>query len=213
MSQPLNQQEAIEDAKGKASDAKLSARRNTSAKKKAKKTAVKKKTIRNKNGRPTNYKDDYAEQAYKLCLLGATDKELADFFGVTDRTINNWKKKVPEFFQSIKDAKTIADAEVAKSLNERARGYEYIEQQAIKLKEVIYENGKRVRETERVEVIPTVKKQAPDTTAGIYWLKNRRQTNWRDKVETEHSGIIEGVTISAEQAEQLIRARARRRDS
>ena len=56
-------------------------------------------------GRPTNYKKEYDEQAYKLCLLGATDKEMADFFNVKEQTINNWKKNHPSFFESIKRGK------------------------------------------------------------------------------------------------------------
>jgi len=166
-------------------------------------------------GRPTDYKDEYAEQAYKLCLLGSTDAELGRFFEVTERTINNWKERVPEFFQSIKDAKEIADAEVAKSLNERARGYRYIEQQAIKVKEVTYENGKRLREIEHVEVVPTERVAPPDTTAAIFWLKNRSKRDWRDKQEIDHTtnGENIGNGLSAEQAEQLIRARAARSDT
>ncbi len=163
-------------------------------------------------GRPTEYRPEYNDQAYKLCLLGATDLELADFFEVTDRTINNWKKDHPDFFQSIKDAKAAADAEVAKSLNDKARGFFYTENQPIKIKEVTYENGKRLREIEKVEVVPVQKYVPPETAAGIFWLKNRRYINWKDKVEQEHTGNL-GVGLSAEQVEQLIRARARRGDS
>jgi hypothetical protein len=164
-------------------------------------------------GRPTDYKDEYAEQARKLCLLGATDKEMAAFFGVVEKTINNWKTNVPEFLQSIRDGKEIADMEIAASLNKRATGFEYIEQQAIKVKEVQYENGKRVSEIEHVEVIPTLKVEPPDARAAQFWLKNRRSHIWRDKIETELTGSIEEIQISGEQAEQLIRARASRADS
>ncbi len=141
-----------------------------------------------KTGRPTDYKPEYNEQAYKLCLLGATDKELADFFEVTEQTINNWKKDHDGFFESLKSAKVIADAEVADSLNQRARGYRYIEQQAIKVKEVTYENGRRLREIEHVEVVPTERVAPPDTTAAIFWLKNRSQRNWRDRVDVTSDG-------------------------
>ena len=56
-------------------------------------------------GRPTNYRDEYAQQAGKLAKLGATDKELADFFDVTTTTINNWKVNFPEFLASLKMGK------------------------------------------------------------------------------------------------------------
>lgn len=52
--------------------------------------------------RPTKYQEAYAEQARKLCLLGYTDAELADFFEVSESTINKWKLDYPEFSESIK---------------------------------------------------------------------------------------------------------------
>ena len=52
--------------------------------------------------RLTVFKEEYVEQAYRLCLLGATDKEMADFFGVSEKTFNSWKKAQPELLQSIK---------------------------------------------------------------------------------------------------------------
>ena len=76
-------------------------------------------------GRPTKYKPEYSQQTYKLCLLGATDIELADFFDVSEATINNWKIDYPEFLESIKNGKERADATVAESLYKRANGYEH----------------------------------------------------------------------------------------
>jgi hypothetical protein len=78
-------------------------------------------------GRPTDYKTEYAEQTYKLCLLGATDKELANFFDVVESTINLWKQEHSEFSESIKRGKFQADANVADRLYQRATGYEHPE--------------------------------------------------------------------------------------
>ncbi len=66
--------------------------------------------------RPTKYQEAYAEQARKLCLLGYTDAELADFFEVSESTINKWKLDYPEFSESIKKGKAVADAEVSDRL-------------------------------------------------------------------------------------------------
>lgn len=77
------------------------------------------------NGRPAKYKEEYDEQVRKLCLLGATDKELADFFNVCEATINNWKNKHPSFLESIKKGKHVADATVAEKLFHRATGYSH----------------------------------------------------------------------------------------
>ena len=74
-------------------------------------------------GRPSLYREEYAEQARKLCLLGATDKELADFWGVSVQTYYDWQKAHPEFLESIMRGKILADAEVADKLYQRALGY------------------------------------------------------------------------------------------
>lgn len=79
----------------------------------------------NEGGRPTEYKHEYNDQAYKLCLLGATDNDLADFFNVTERTINNWKEEYQEFFQSINAGKEIAFKDfVTKVFSQSLRAYE-----------------------------------------------------------------------------------------
>ncbi|MFQ0999781.1 hypothetical protein [Gilliamella sp. BG6] len=123
--------------------------------------------------RPTNYREEYAEQARKLCLLGYTDKQLADFFNVSEQTINTWKTKHPQFLESIKKGKEIADVNVVESLYKRAIGIEYEE---VELKTDGANKSKRVIK----KLIP------PDTTAQIFWLKNRQPQKWRDKQEIDH---------------------------
>lgn len=123
--------------------------------------------------RPTDYREEYAEQARKLCLLGYTDKQLADFFNVSEQTINTWKIKHPQFLESIKRGKEIADINVVESLYKRAIGIEYDE---IELKTDGKAKSKRVVK----KFIP------PDTTAQIFWLKNRQPKSWRDKQVMEH---------------------------
>lgn len=128
-------------------------------------------------GRPSNYRDEYAGQAEKLCKLGATDRELGDFFGVSEQTINAWKKAHPAFLEALKRGKECADAEVAEKLFRRATGYSH---PAVK----IFANpssGDVLRE-EYTEHYP------PDTTAAIFWLKNRRPDLWRDKHTQELTG-------------------------
>ena len=135
-------------------------------------------------GRPSKYKEEYNEQAYKLCLLGATDAKLADFFDVDESTINNWKIDFPEFFESIKKGKLRADAEIAEGLYNRAKGAVINTQQAIKLKESQFNHeGKKISEEERVEVVDLIQEVPPDTAAGIFWLKNRNPEMWRDRRE------------------------------
>lgn len=136
-----------------------------------------------KPGRPSLYDASFPAQAAELCLLGATDAELADHFGVATSTLYEWKNAYPEFSDAIKAAKKPADAEIASALRERAKGAEWVEEQAFKIKDVIYDNGKRVRETERLEVVQVTRRAPPDTPAAIFWLKNRRAADWKDKHE------------------------------
>lgn len=130
-------------------------------------------------GRPTDYREEYNIQAEKLCKLGATDNELADFFEVTEQTINNWKNEHPQFFESIKKGKTLADAEVAERLYQRAMGFEHDSEE---IKVVANGNG----EGSSIERVPVRKIYPPDTVAAIFWLKNRQKEKWRDKSEIDH---------------------------
>ena len=120
--------------------------------------------------RPSKYKAEYDEQAYKLCLLGATDKEIATFFNTTEQTINNWKKDHPTFFESLKAGKGVADSKVAEKLYQRALGYSHPEDK------IFNANGQPL-------IVPTMKHYPPDSTAAIFWLKNRRKEDWRDRQE------------------------------
>ncbi|RLJ33879.1 hypothetical protein CLU97_3368 [Chryseobacterium sp. 7] len=130
------------------------------------------KKVKIKDGAPTKYKEEYNEQVRKLCLLGSTDKDIADFFEVTETTINNWKLEYPNFFESIKEGKEYADANVADRLYQRALGFEH-DSEEIK---VIEGDIKRVAIR---KVYP------PDPTSAIFWLKNRKSKAWRDKQDNE----------------------------
>lgn len=127
-------------------------------------------------GRPTSYKQEYCEQAEKLCKLGATDAEMADFFEVSEQTLNDWKTKHPEFLESIKKGKIIADAEIAEKLYHRAIGYEHPD---VDIRVI----GGEIVTTELIKYYP------PDPVAAIFWLKNRQKKKWRDKIE---HGLTDG---------------------
>jgi hypothetical protein len=131
--------------------------------------------MQNKEGRPTKYESSFNKQVIKLCKLGATDKEIADFFDVCEKTINNWKIEYPEFLQSIKKGKIEADMKVANSLFKRAIGYRHKEDK------IFNNNGEPL-------IVPTMKHYPPDPTAIIFWLKNRQPEVWRDKKEIENVG-------------------------
>lgn len=119
-----------------------------------------------KTGRPSKYREEFNEQARKLCLLGATDKDLASFFEVSEATLNNWKHEHDGFLESLKAGKQLADAAVADSLYQRACGYSH---QAVKI--IVVDKG--------VVHEPYTEHYPPDPTSMIFWLKNRRPDLWR----------------------------------
>ena len=109
----------------------------------------------------------------KLILLegwardGLTDEQIAKNIGINRTTLYDWKKKEANIADALKKGKEVIDFEVENALLKRALGYEYEEE--------TYENGILTKK---------VKKQvAPDTTAQIFWLKNRKKEQWREKVE------------------------------
>lgn len=129
--------------------------------------------------RPTDFKEEFVLEAAQLAKEGATDQELADYFGVDVRTLYRWKNASPEFRQAIKSAKDAADDRIERSLFERALGYERDE---VDIRVV----GGEIVKT------PVRKFYPPDTTAAIFWLKNRRPTDWREKTETAVTGANGG---------------------
>lgn len=134
-------------------------------------------------GRPSAYRKEFAQQAKKITLLGATDMDLADFFGVAISTINLWKLKHPEFSESLKVGKDSADERVISSLYHRAIGYSHPEVDIRAVDGVIVQT-------------PLTKHYPPDTTAAIFWLKNRRKEEFRDKVDVNHD-VEEGGPLAA----------------
>lgn len=125
-------------------------------------------------GRPTLYRPKYDEQARKLCLLGATDVELADFFDVHIATLYRWKISHQSFCEALKAGKDVADDRVERSLYAKATGYTY---DTVK---IFNSDGSPL-------VVPYREHMAPDTTAGIFWLKNRRPQEWRDRQPDEET--------------------------
>lgn len=145
-------------------------------------------SVVSKTGRPTDYKPEYVGQAYDLCRIGAVDEDLALFFNVCDKTIANWKNEHTDFLQAIKKGKAETDRRIGGKLIDRASGAEWVEEKEIKLKRIEYENGKKLLEEERVEVVELRKSAPPDTTALIFFLKNRRPDLWRDRQDVNLGG-------------------------
>lgn len=160
-------------------------------------------------GRPSKYKEEYCEQATKLCLLGATDVQLADFFEVNPDTIYEWKNKHTEFSEALRAGKIVADMEISHSLYNRAKGYDYTEIIPIKLKETF--GGGVSKET--VQLVEVTKHVPPDPLCIKFWLTNRQPSQWSDKqkeLDPEKKQLLplqiegEGKQIPIAESEQEI---------
>lgn len=137
------------------------------------------------------YRPEFAAIAKTMCRMGALDPDLAEAFGVSRKSIHEWRAKYPEFAEACAIGKDAADDMVEQALFHRAIGYEH---QAAKF---FNHNGKVIT-ADYIEHYP------PDTAAAFIWLKNRRPKKWRDKQEV-------AITDATPTGELIRKARERRR--
>jgi len=130
----------------------------------------------NKHAR--KYKPAMDGRAKLLAAAGFTDEELAAFFGLKNvKTIQRWKKRFPTFYESLSTGKAMADTRVEAALYQRAIGYSCPDVHVSN-----YEG--------EITLTPIIKHYPPDTTAQIFWLKNRKPEQWRDKHEFDEQHNI-----------------------
>ena len=154
--------------------------------------------VKNKGGRPTRYNSEYAEQARKLCLLGYTDKKLADFFNVSESTLNLWKLRHKEFSEHIARGKDVADANVVEGLYNRAIGYSLKTSKPLSVSDGAGQGS-------HVEQHPIEQHFPPDPGAAKMWLVNRQPDTWRDKQSLEHTGRDGGAIVTKEERSQRVK--------
>lgn len=126
---------------------------------------------------------------------GLTDKQIADNLGISKDTFYKYKNRYTDFSDSLKKGKEVVDYEVENALLKRALGYKYDE---VTIEE--FEDGSVKTKTVTKEVIP-------DTTAQIFWLKNRKPDKWRDKqsIEADISNNTNPFTdLTTEELKKLI---------
>ncbi len=132
-------------------------------------TKANRETAKTKTGRPSKYSATNVARAISLAVAGKTDQEIAENLSVSRSTLSLWKKKHPsEFSDALNDAKAVADDQVEQSLYQMAMGH----------------------------VGPDGRYYPPNVTAQIFWLKNRRRADWRDKIEHEHGVGDAGFTVN-----------------
>ena len=116
---------------------------------------------KNKVGRPSKKTEQAKEAAQLMYRKGFTDAEVAKVLQLNPSTIAKWKQNDSEFLHILRDWKIEADERVEKSLYQRACGYD--------------KDGRHY---------------PPDPTSAIFWLKNRKRNEWRDKTDIEHTGNV-----------------------
>lgn len=109
---------------------------------------------------------------------GLTDEQIAGNIGINTSTLYDWKNKFSEISEALKKGKEVVDIQVENALLKRALGYDFQETRVEK------------SDKDGTKIIQTLKHIPADTTAQIFWLKNRRPDLWRDKQNIEHSGQI-----------------------
>jgi hypothetical protein len=146
-----------------------------------------------KRGRPTAYRKEFVERARSLATIGLTELEVAGHFGVAMATLTRWMVAYPDFRAALKEGRDVADARVEKRLYERALGFTTTETKQVDIE------GKPSR------TISITRQHPPDTTAAIFWLKNRQPELWREKIEVEHRHLFNFVGVTPSREEWLKR--------
>lgn len=149
------------------------------------KKAVKKETTTKKRPGPkTKYNPLYHPQVvYWMANAGLTDEQIAKEFKIVRKTLHNWRRQYPDFDDALARGKEAPDERVEKSLYQRAIGY------ACPDVHVMQHQGKPI-------IVNTIKYYPPDTTAQIFWLKNRRPDQWRDRHEIDFTGKLDELIKS-----------------
>ena len=146
----------------------------------------------NKVGRPSIYDPEKHPAEAEYCAAeGMINQEIAAYLNISTSTLHEWTQLHEEFASAIKRGKAVADDKVEKSLYKRAMG-QYVEE------------VKTTKEGDTVTKIEKTEKYIADTAAMIFWLKNRKPHEWRDKRETELSSaedkplvvkVLKGVSM------------------
>ncbi len=133
-------------------------------------------------GRPTDFRPDMCEQAHNYCLLGATNDELAQFLDVSPRTIDRWIAERTDFGDAVHSGRVAADARVARAMYGRAIGYDRTVERTV----IVAGEPKAITSTIHYPA---------NVQAGIFWLRNRRRTTWRDVPNDPPSDTVNDLAL------------------
>jgi hypothetical protein len=149
-----------------------------------------------KRGPKSKFNDKVRETFLRLIKEGKTEDEIASIVGVCRRTLNNWKGEHPELLYAVREARMAADELVEISLYRRALGYSHPEEKIIQTRD----GG--------IDHAVITKHYPPDTTAAMFWLRNRQPKRWKEKTEgdvTVNNNVSTG-SLTDEQLDAKIAA-------
>lgn len=149
--------------------------------------------------RPSKYETHVAprlEEIRDWCRNGATDEEIAKRLRISYSTFKQYKNEFSAFSAILKESKEIVDAKVENALLERTIGGRVLLKRPFKVKKSFFEDGKKVREVEEIVYADYEEYIIPDTTAQIFWLKNRRPDKWREKPVDNSEDQRESINVS-----------------
>ncbi len=154
-------------------------------------------------GRPTLYDPDKLILVQGWARDGLTNEQIAEKLGIAPATLYEWQNRYPEFAEALKKGKEVVDREVENALYKKTQGFTVTLLKVFKVKVIEYDpkTGKKVRETEELKRGEEEEYVPPDTTAQIFWLKNRKPAEWRDK---------QGVEVTVENFEQALKELVKR---
>lgn len=125
---------------------------------------------------------------------GLTDEQIAKNMGISYSTFREWKKRYSALSAALKKGKAPVDFEVENALLKRAIGFEYEETETI-IEEIDGKQKKRVKKIKKVAL--------PETSAIIFWLKNRKPKEWRKfnpvveaKIKAETQALLKDTEVA-----------------
>ena len=129
---------------------------------------------------------------------GLIEKQIAKNMGVAESTLRNWKNIFPEIAEALRKGKEVVDREVENALFKSALGFMQKVKKPVRIREVEYDpkSGKKIRESEKWVQVEEEVYIPPQVTAQIFWLKNRKPDQWREKNDltlTPSNGVLESL--------------------
>ena len=144
-------------------------------------------------GRKGFYREDMPERAFRMCLLGLSNKDLATAFGVGTGTIDYWMQQKPLFANAVRKGRLEADSKVAHAMYQRAVGYNHRDQVILTNRITEYdENGKPIRSYNEPLIVPIIKHLPPSEYACHKWLSIRQREYWADVQKVDHTHTFKG---------------------